>query len=69
MRLESVTGHAFSVACIKCGKHGVAGSESYRNFRNTTENPETWFADLDGIPFVAYYCEACIQLMCKESAQ
>lgn len=59
MRLKQVTGIAFSVVCIRCQKRGTAGSERYRSYSRTQENPEVRFADLDGIPFKSYYCESC----------
>ena len=37
---------AFRVKCAVCGKEGWSSEGD-------------WFADLDGEPFVDYYCERC----------
>ena len=48
MRLERVTGKSFRVVCDCCNK--------------TLWSNEGVFADLDGEPFKAYYCESCAML-------
>lgn len=45
-RVLRVTGPAFRLECIKCGK-------------KTQSDREPVYADLDGKPFVDYYCKPC----------
>lgn len=45
-RVRLVTGTPFQVKCIECGKV-------------TTTNREPVYADLDGKPWVDYYCRPC----------
>ena len=49
MRLQRNSGSTIALRfvfnCIACGKR--------------TYNTEEWFADLDGEPFKAYYCQVC----------
>lgn len=47
MRMSTVSPEpAFYADCIKCG-------------RRMLSNRESMFADLDGEPFKAYYCQTC----------
>lgn len=46
MKLNKVTGKAFTIKCIKCGKKAMSDTEQFS-------------ADAEGKPFEAYYCERC----------
>lgn len=57
MRLEPCdSGPTFWVRCRKCGRKAQGGK--------ATERGAGWaaFADLDGEPFVDYYCADCVNL-------
>jgi hypothetical protein len=61
MTLKLVTGPAFSVTCLNCKKGFMAGSPGIDRFgRETTSKI---YADLDGEPFKAYYCEPCSNII------
>lgn len=52
-RWSDVTGTPFHLQCLNCGERGHSdGSAGI---------PNHWFADLNGPPFEAYYCENCVQ--------
>lgn len=59
MNLKKVTGKPFTVTCIKCGKQSSTGDEVKDALGR--EETEIFYADLDGIPFRAYYCQGCVK--------
>lgn len=65
MNLQPVTGQAFGTQCCACQKHVIGGDEPYTaKWRGgVTDTPDNVFADLDGEPFRAYYCEACAAMI------
>jgi hypothetical protein len=61
MRLQKVTGPAFTAKCADCGRTKITGSQQYiLPSWSGYQDPEPMWADLDGKPFEAYYCEACV---------
>ena len=61
MRMHIVTGTPFTVKCVNCGVRVLAGGSFTSHGANEvpfgTQRPV--YADLDGKPFVDYYCEPC----------
>jgi hypothetical protein len=58
MRIQPVTGPAFRTKCICCDKSLTAGTQGLDSFGRLLTDKV--FADLDGEPFKAYYCEDCV---------
>lgn len=59
MKLVKVSGQpAFRYTCVRCQKVGEVGLTS-PNYRGEVEKRADVFADLEGKPFVDYYCEKC----------
>ena len=56
MKLVKVTGKAFTITCVKCGK---------RTYSDTKQ----FYADTEGKPFVDYYCETCSPVLCAAYAE
>ncbi len=55
MRLSKTSGVNFTCICKGCAARVIGGTVGHLPFG--TQRP-VW-ADLDGEPFVAYYCEPC----------
>ena len=53
MRMSKVTGPPFTCACIRCGTRMQTDREAVS-------------ADLDGVPFRAYYCNKCAAIRLAE---
>jgi hypothetical protein len=45
-KFQLVTGKAFTIKCVKCGKDSMSDDGN-------------WYADLNGTPFKDYYCAHC----------
>jgi hypothetical protein len=58
MNLQPVTGKPFQKMCALCFHNFLFGQSTDR-----AEHPEGGFADLDGKPFAAYYCNKCAAQM------
>jgi hypothetical protein len=56
MNLQRVTGKAFYAECQECHRRLLFGEQGHGD----TSNCKGW-ADLDGEPFKAYYCEDCVK--------
>lgn len=54
MKLQPVTGKPFVTMCRKCWKRFTFGTST-----DPAAHPIGGYADLDGKPFEAYYCNAC----------
>ena len=54
MNIKEVKGPHFCAVCADCGE--VLNSYEKEQAKKT---PEKVFADLDGKPFAAYYCDKC----------
>jgi hypothetical protein len=63
MNLQPVTGQAFGTQCCACHKHVTGGGDSSYIPAYGWIHPNNVFADLDGEPFRAYYCEACAAMI------
>ena len=60
MNLQLVTGKAFRTHCKSCDAAIDGGSEPWLStVSNRVVQPDLVYADLDGTPFEAYYCETC----------
>jgi hypothetical protein len=59
MQFKPVTGIAFRATCCVCGRGVLAGSEPRQFPGAAPRQPDKVWADLDGEPYVAYYCEVC----------
>jgi hypothetical protein len=63
VNLQLVTGQAFGTRCKGCNKRVVGGDQSYEQRTITPFHrivyPVKVYADMDGTPFDAYYCEEC----------
>ena len=71
MNLQPISGPSFRFTCIRCGvlhTHGgalTARSRAHVDLEAVAERPH---ADLDGVPFAAYYCGRCVQVRRAEQA-
>jgi hypothetical protein len=64
MRLEPVTGKAFTVVCVRCNKNFVAGSEPHILALNlgVMNHPVVVYVDIESVP-QDYYCRQCADEM------
>lgn len=63
MRLEPVSGEwKFVVRCLRCG------CECTNDPQDVSQRP-LMIADLDGAPFLSYYCEHCASFLTPELAK
>jgi hypothetical protein len=66
MNLKLVTGTPFTITCVGCGHKAVAGDNS-ENWRDRIPGPV--YADLDGDPYKAYYCNECAVVIVNAESQ
>jgi hypothetical protein len=70
MNLQRVTGPAFTAECIGCHEKKLFGDKPEKDMfgRPNEYEHQNGFADLDGEPFKAYYCDDCAAKMRTEGA-